>query len=196
MLKRTPDKNDEINFGKVYGWALFHSARSWNFHSDSGCYDSLCRNRSIKRGNWRAIYSPSRELKECEGYEYTIKFFYTLPITRKVVDNLIPIIQIVDGLYLQSYNDLRAMTGGKWSAPIFNGTVEEIAQVVSPLKYTKKYMKMVMEIRGVRGVEFPRSNDSWTPYQLGVWLGENNKDIKDIKDFTHFTHPSVDALMR
>lgn len=166
---------DIQNFGKVYGWALWNGARSWNFHSDSGCYDSLCHTESITRGNWRAVYHPTRELKNYEGNEYIITFHYKgEKITDQVVDMLIPVIQIVDGLYLQSYNDLRRVTKGKWSAPIDNATVDEVAQIVSDLTYNTDRMKMVMEIRGKRGIPangWPRSGDSWEPRRLGVWLG-------------------------
>lgn len=214
-------EKDILNFGKVYGWALYQGARAWNFHSDSGCYDSLCHTQRIKRGAWMAVYRPSRDLKNCEGREYTITFHYAHPITDGVVNALLPIIAEVDGLYLQSYNDLRRVTDGRWSAPIEEANVEEIAQIVEPLTYNADRLKMVMEIRGYRGLAnngWPRSSDSWTPRRLEVWLGEYTPHDEDgycnysewewmdengvLKqgyglpdDVSWFTYPSVDAVL-
>lgn len=224
-LKKTATitPNDILNFGKVYGWALYHGARSWNYHSDSGCYDSLCHTETCRKGKWRAVYRPSRELKDYEGTAFDVTFHFTeQPINKAIVDTLLPIIQEVDGLYLQSYNDLRRVTAGRWSDKIEEGNVEEIAQITSPLTYTSDRLKMEMEIRGFRGLAkhaSPRSGDSWTPRRLEVWLGEyvpdneddyyNHSDWLDANgevrsnvyvnehnlpdDVGWFTHPSVDA---
>lgn len=35
-------ESDIDDFGKIYGWALYNSACTWNYHSDSGCFYSVC----------------------------------------------------------------------------------------------------------------------------------------------------------
>lgn len=195
--KNALSKADVHDFGKAYGWALYQGATVWNFHDDSGCYYGTCQTQKKTFGNWTMVYRPTREMRECEGnYLYVVHFLYRLaPITGKLVRELTEMLQVVDGLYLQSYNDVRAVTQGKWSSPIVNATVDEIAQIVSPLSYTKKGLKMVVELRGTRGNAVVRRGDSWTPSALAEWLGvQDQYDIRP-EDLFWFTHPSVDAVL-
>lgn len=196
--KNTLSEKDIRDFGQAYGWALFQGATVWNYHDDSGCYHETCRPQKKTFGNWTMLYRPTKQMRECEGnYCFVVHFLYRLaPITAKLIDELIQMLQIVDGLYLQSYNDVRMLTQGKWSAPIAEGTVEEIAQIVSPLSYTRKGLKMTMELRGTRGnsVEWQmRTGDSWTPHRLACWLCIHVQEDQ-IDDLFWFTHPSVDAV--
>lgn len=193
-------KKDVEDFGKAYGWALYQGATVWNFHDDSGCYYDTCCTQKKTFGEWTMIYRPSKAMRECEGdYRYVVHFQYRhAPITAKLIRELTEMLQIVDGLYLQSYNDTRRVTEGKWSSPIIHGTVDEIAQIVAPLSYTRKGLKMTMELRGTRGNEVEwqmRTGDSWTPYRLAVWLGVEHEVTEDqADDLFWFTHPSVEVV--
>ena len=165
-----------LHFGKAYAWALYCSAYYWNFHDDGGCWYDTCQDQSHTEGNWLALYRPGKGMKEYEDGKYTVLFLRTRdapPITETLWNQVQPIIEWVDRLYLQSYNDLRRVTRGKWSDPIVEGTVEEIAKVVSPLKFDGRNIRMSLI---VRGWEKNKCNDSWVPRRLAKWLGEYTAD--------------------
>lgn len=200
---------DIDDFGKIYGTILYNSAFYWNYHSDSGCFYDLCQRKYFKQGNWTAIYQPSKELKEYDGGKYYIILKYKKNITERQVKTLQPIIKQVENLFLESYNDILKVTKNRWGAKV-NGTIEEVAQIVYPLKLDGNLLKMCFELRGMHE---GRSNDHWVPEKLSKWLGletnyyslfdENNEIKKDTvydenglpEDLSHFTELSEPALI-
>jgi hypothetical protein len=222
MPKRKTEDNNKVNniqkktkildiddFGKAYGWAFYKSASSWSFHSDSGCYYSLCQKEVYTIGNWTAIYQPSKEMKEYENGKYYIIFKYKNNITQKLFNDLSPVIKQVEKLFKESYNDILQITKNKWSTKV-NGTIEEIANIIYPIKLENNSLKMCLELRGMSE---GRSNDYWIPHKLGKWLGykknsssifdENDEIKKDIiydenglpEDLCYFTKPAELATL-
>ncbi len=202
---------DLDDFGKIYGWVLYNSAASWSYHSDSACYYSICNKESYKKGNWTVIYQPSKEMKECEGGKYYIIITNKNSITEKNFKLLEPIIKQVEKLFLESYNDILKITKNRWSTSV-NGTIEEVAQIIYPLKLENNTLKMCLELRGMSKKEEWRSNNYWIPEKLGKWLGydidysffDENGDIKkDIiydknnlpEELYYFKEPSTPAII-
>ena len=181
--KSSPEFSDEVlNFGKVYGWALYCGAYYWNFHDDSGCWYDTCQDQSHTEGNWTALYKPGKGMKEYEDHKFTVLFLRkagTPPITEELYDEVQSIVEYVDRLYLQSYNDLRRVMKGKWSDPIQEGTIEEIAKIVSPMKFERNNIRMSMLIRGW---EKNKCYDQWTPRRLAKWLGFYEGDDLEYED--------------
>jgi hypothetical protein len=200
------------DFSKVYGWVLYKSATSWNFHSDSGCFYSTCTTESYIKGDWTAIYQPSKEMKEYDEGKYYIIIKCKKNITEKLFKSLAPMIKQVENLFLESYNDILKITKNRWSTKV-NGTIEDIAHIIYPLKLENNLLKMCLELRGmIKGQEW-RSHDSWNPEKLGKWLGyeknyyslfdENDIPKKDIvydknglpEDLYYFTEPAEPAII-
>jgi hypothetical protein len=208
--QKKSELSDIDDFGKAYGWALYNSAANWNFHSDSGCFYSICQKEVYTVGDWTAIYQPSKEMKEYDGCKYYLIFKNKKPITEKKFKELNPIILQVEKLFKESYNDILKVTKNRWSTKV-NGTIEEIAQIFYPLKLEQNSLKMCFELRGMTN-EW-RSNDYWIPEKLGQWLGyeksslslfDENGDIKkDIQydekdlpeDLGRFTEPAEPAIL-
>jgi hypothetical protein len=190
--KAVSSVNDIEDFGKVYGWILYNSAYTWNFHSDSGCFYCTCQTQTYKKGNWTAIYQPSKEMKEYEEGKYYIIIKHTKNIK---LASLNPVIKQVERLFLESYNDILKITNNKWSKKV-NGTIEEVSQMIYPLKLENSTMKICFELRGMcKGYEW-RSNDYWLPTKLGEWLGYKNENIiYSAEDFEHFNEHSVPAIL-
>lgn len=198
--------SDIDDFGKAYGWVFYKSASSWSFHSDSGCYYSLCQIEVYTIGNWTAIYQPSKDMKEYENGKYYIIFKYKNNITQKLFNDLNPVIKKVEKLVQESYNDILVITKNRWSTKV-NGSIEEIANIIYPIKLENNFLKMCFELRGMSE---GRSNDYWIPHKLAKWLGyknlslifdENDEIKKDIiydenglpEDFSHFKKPAEPA---
>lgn len=173
---------DVINFGKAYGWALYCGAYYWNFHDDSGCFWDTCQDQSQTYGNWTALYKPGKEMKQCEGWRYTVLFLHKPAISDELYEDIQPMMWHVEEMYLQSYNDLRRVTKGKWPDRIEEGTVEEIAKIVSPMIFERGVLRMSMEVRGIRDVGLFKANDSWMPRRLGKWLGLYQGDDLEYQD--------------
>jgi len=175
---------DVINFGKAYAWALYCGAYYWNFHDDSGCFWDTCQDQSQTYGNWTALYKPGKGMKECDGesWTYTVLFLHKPAISDQLYEDIQPMIWHVEDLYLQSYNDLRRVTKGKWPDRIEEGTVEEIAKIVSPMLFERGVLRMSFEIRGIREVGEFKSNDSWMPRRLAKWLGFYQGDDLEYQD--------------
>lgn len=135
-------------------------------------------------------------MKECEDWRYSVLFLRKAgapPVTDALWNEVQPMIEHVNRLYLQSYNDLRRVTKGKWSDAIRDGTVEEIAKIVSSLKFDRT-IRMSMEVRGIRETEEFKANDSWTPRRLAKWLGLYEGDdvaYEDVMDISGHYLPSV-----
>lgn len=177
------DKSDIDNFGKVYGWALYSSAYCWNFHTDSMCFDELCEMQTYKKEQWTAIFQPSKAMKEGEEGKYYVLFKHEKDITEETFTSLKPIVDHVNKLFLESYNDILKITNNKWSKTV-NGTIEEVAQLIYPLKLESKnsspsingkILKMCFELRGMCKNQEWRSNDCWIPEKLAQWLGYKKK---------------------
>ncbi len=203
---------DIDDFGKAYGWALYKSAVSWNFHSDSGCFYCTCQREVYTIGNWTAIYQPSKEMKEYDEGKYYIIFKNKKPITEKMFNTLNPIILQVENLFKESYNDILKVTKNRWSTKV-NGTIQEIAQIIYPLELDNGSLKMCLELRGMSKISEWRSHDFWIPDKLGKWLGyesssfslfdENGEIKKDLvfnedglpEDLSHFTEQVEPAVI-
>jgi hypothetical protein len=199
------------DFGKIYGWVLYKSASSWNFHSDSGCFYSVCTTESYTKGDWTAIYQPSKEMKEYDDGKYYIIIKNKKTITETMFKSLQPMITQVEKLFLESYNDILKITKNRWPTEV-NGTIEDVAQIIYPLKLEKNLLKMCMELRGMSKKEEWRSHNYWTPEKLGNWLGYKKEydslfddgnikedivyDKNDLpEDLGHFTESAVPAII-
>lgn len=206
---KIPKSSDIDDFGKVYGWAFYNSASSWNFHSDSGCFYHICQKEVYTFGNWTAIYQPSKEMKAWDEGKYYIIFKNKETITEETFKELSPMIAQVEKLFLESYNDILKVTKNRWPTKV-NGTIKEIAQIIYPIKLEKNCLKMCFELRGM--AEW-NCHDYWIPDKLGKWLGydkspysifdENDQIKKNItfdenglpEDLSHFTETAEPAIL-
>jgi hypothetical protein len=150
-------------------------------------------------------------MKDCEEGKYSVIFKHDNKITSKLFNEIPSVISIVDGLFLESYNDVLKITNNRWSKEIKEATIEEVAQITSPLSMVDKFLKMTFELRGMSKGNW-RSNDCWTPIRLGKWLGHNisyeimdeNGNLKQNiqlnedglpDDISWFKKPAVSAIL-
>lgn len=146
----------------------------------------------------------TKAMKDCESGKYVVLFQHkSRTVTAKMLNEIRPMIEKVENLFLQSYNDVLKLTNGRFTFPVEEGTVEEIAKITSPLSSDRSVLKMSFELRGMK--EW-RSGDSWTPYKLGKFLGYTEETdpyarYKDARldenglpdDFCWFTHDACEA---
>lgn len=173
-------KDLQTEFGKMYAKALYDSATSRSFNDDGGCYYDEMKTEVIKVGDWTRIYQPTRGLKEYEDGIYYYIFKYKEPISKETFESFLPIVKKINGLYLESYNDVLKMTGGKWNLEISKGTFKEVAEIDRDLYLDDKgTIKISMTIRGYENWE---CSEYWDPIRLRYWL--EDLTYKEGDDYT------------
>lgn len=162
-------KDDLVNeFGMMYAKALYESATNHSFNDDGGCYYEEMQTQVTKDGDWTRIYQPTRGLKEYEDGIYYYIFKYKQPITKEQFNSFKPIVKQINRLYLQSYNDVLKITGGKWNIEIEKGTFKEVAEIVRDLYLDDKgVIKISMTIRGYENWQYA---EYWDPLRLRYWI--------------------------
>lgn len=164
--KKKIDLKDE--FANVYAKALYYISTELSFHEDSGCYCDALKTGVHREGDWTRIYQPGKDMKRYEDGVFYFIFRYRQPITPKEFKSFQPVIEKVNRIYLQSYNDVLKQTSQKWSIPISSGTFEEVSQMVKkPYLDEKGDIKMSFTIRGYENWV---SNDWWDPVRLLCWI--------------------------
>lgn len=203
---------DIEDFGNIYAWLLYNSAARWSFHSDSSCFvDYCCQKEVHTKGNWTAIYQPSIKMKNYEEGKYYIIIKHKKNITNKKFKDLEPIIKQMEKLFLESYNMVLKITKNRWSKKV-DGTINDVAQIIDPLRLDGKIMKMSFELRGMGKDNRWRTNDRWTPVKLCKLLGysiydplfdDNDEILKDLEYDENelpdilgwFTEPAIPAII-
>lgn len=200
-IKSNSNTTESEDLAKALAWVYLHTAYSWIFNCDSGCFYDVCQKSVHIQGAWMVIYQPLKSMLEYDELyaAIIIKRCDKQPITPKMLKLAQPYTKKVDNLYLQSYNDILAITSNKWTHPV-DGTLNKIMQIVEPFKLVDGSYKMKFEIRGaVDGC----CGDSWYPAKLMAYLGKpttyapinEHGIVQDKEELEKFKYPATPAVI-
>ena len=172
--KKAKSEAESKALARAIAWVYLGTASRWIFNCDGGCFADICRKCVFTEGPWMAIYQPLKSMIEYEDFVAAIIIKRTdkQPVTANMLAAAEPHLAEVKRLYLQSYNDILAATGGKWTHTV-DGTLEEIMQIREPFELRDGAWRMKFEIRGQ--VNESCCGDSWVPARLQAWMGKSTE---------------------
>jgi len=167
----------EISKDLQKAWAdvLYKTAQHWVYNCDSGCFADICEREAWTVGTILVIYQPHKSMKEYDDMYASIFFKRTdkQPLTKDILKKAN--LEEVNRALLESYNEILAKTGNKWTHKI-DGSFNQLVQIKKPLELEKGTLKMTFEIRGATD---GCCGDRWWPHKLLQWQGHDEQADDD-----------------
>lgn len=165
----------EVPLCKAVGEALLHTADSWIYNCDGGCFESTCTRDAWEVGPLLVIYQPHKSMREYDDMFATIfikrkdkKAFTKKELSHECVSS-------VKTLLMDSFHDILKKSENRWTHPI-KDDFKSLVQLKDDFRIEGGAVRFTFEIRGALD---GCCGDRWEPHRLRAFI--DNLHLDDAK---------------